>query len=96
MIGKTAEFDVIANPGMTFENIQVSVESPNGNKVPVTCEETGVGLHCSYLPTESGAHVISIRHLNNHVPLSPFRTVIREDVSEVAISGAGLKVRYFV
>ena len=92
MIGKTAEFDVVANPGMTFENLQVSVESPSGNKVPVTCEETGAGLHCSYLPIESGAHVISIRHLNNHVPLSPFRTVIREDVSEVAISGAGLKV----
>jgi filamin len=93
MTGITAEFDVVANPGMTFENLQVSVESPSGNKVPVTCEETGAGLHCSYLPTESGTHLISVRHLNNHVPLSPFRTVIREDVSEVAISGAGLKVR---
>ncbi|XP_028409338.1 filamin-C-like [Dendronephthya gigantea] len=91
MVGNTAEFDVVANRGMTFENLQVSVESPSGNKVPVTCEETGVGLHCSYLPTESGTHVISVRHLNNHVPLSPFRTAIREDVSEVAISGAGLK-----
>lgn len=92
MVGNTAEFEVIANPGMTFENLQVLVESPSGNNVPVTCEETAAGLHCSYLPEESGTYVISVRHLKNHVPLSPFRTVIREDVSEVAISGAGLKV----
>ena len=93
LVGNTAEFDVVANRGMTFDNLQVSVESPSGNKVPVTCEETGTGLHCSYLPTESGTHLISVRHLNNHVPPSPFRTTIREDVSEVAISGAGIKVR---
>ena len=95
MVGKIAEFDVVAHRGMTFENLQVSVESPSGNKVPVTCEQNGTDLHCTYQPTESGTHLISIRHLNNHVPLSPFRSNVTEDVSEVAISGAGLKVRSY-
>lgn len=92
MVGKTAEFNVVANRGLGYENLQVSVESPSGHKVPVTCEETSSGLHCTYVPAESGAYAISVRHRNNHVPLSPFRASIREDVSEVSLSGTGLKV----
>ena len=62
----------------------------------MTCEETTSGLHCSYVPTETGAYVINVCHLNNHVPAQPFHTSIREDVSQVSITGAGLKVGIYV
>lgn len=92
VVGEEVEFDVIANNNMTFENLQVSVESPSGHRIPVKFEETGNELHCAYVPMESGTHVVSVSHLDSEIPSSPFHTKVREDVNGVTVSGPSIKV----
>ncbi|EDO45254.1 predicted protein [Nematostella vectensis] len=89
--GRSSDFQVFGRRDLGIENARVEVQGPHGEKIPVTVKQTLDGLKCSWTPQTAGRHKVSITHVGEHLPDSPFYVDVLEDVSDTQVSGQGLK-----
>ncbi|XP_028307385.1 filamin-C [Gouania willdenowi] len=91
VVGKLAPF-AIDTKGAGTGGLGLTVEGPCEAKIE--CQDNGDGsCSVSYLPTEPGEYTINILFADQHIPGSPFKSLVHAvfDSSKVTASGPGLE-----
>jgi len=80
-------------------DVEVVVEDPKGNKVPVEVkynDDKNMTYSCSYTPTLEGEHKITVNYNKTEVPKSPFTVTVKgvplgEGHKKCKVSGPGIE-----
>ena len=83
----------VSCPHDTYEeDLEITAVGPTGSK-PVTIEDNGNGqFSCSYIPSASGPHTVTIKVNGEHIPGSPFSANVQfaTYTDKCSASGPGL------
>lgn len=91
-VGETTGFSVNCEQGGPGE-LQVDIESPNGNLTPEIDEAREKHYDVSFTPSEAGDHVVNVQWDSKSIPSSPFTCVVT-DPKKCAVTGSGLSRGY--
>lgn len=92
-VNETARFEISCPHDTDTDDLEVIAKGPTGSK-PVAIESLGTGtFSCSYVPTASGEHVVTIKVDGKELPGSPFHVDVRyaQFTDKATASGPGLE-----
>lgn len=93
-LGEPSRFTVHAGNAGVGE-LSVKISNPNSDPIMPLIEDLGLGEYSiNYVPNQFGDYVISVMWAEQHVPGSPFRSVVLgpPDGAKCVLSGEGLHI----